>query len=84
MRVKRQMPIDIQSELLAIAAITIVGWVYVGHLANYAGCSNPVIIILFGHSNRNYIILRIFCDKVVAATSIKEGPYAFGINWSPQ
>ena len=78
------MPIDIQSEPLAITAITIVGWAYVGHLAIYAGCSNPVIIFLVGHGNRNYIILRIFCDKVVAATSKKEGPYAFGIDWSPQ
>ncbi len=60
------------------------GWAYVGHLEIYAGCSNPEIIFLLGHGNRNYIILQNFCDKVVAATSIKEGPYAFGIDWSPQ
>ncbi len=39
------MLIDIQSEPLAIATITIVGCTYVGHLAIYAGCLNPVIVL---------------------------------------
>ena len=39
------MPIDIRSEPLAIAMITIVGSAYVGHLAIYAGCLNPVIVL---------------------------------------
>ncbi len=44
-RVKRGMPIDIQSEPLAIAVTTIVGCAYVGHLVIYAGCLSPVIVL---------------------------------------
>ncbi len=38
------MLIDIWSELLAIATITIVGCRYMGHLAIYAGCLKLVIV----------------------------------------
>jgi hypothetical protein len=37
------MPIDIQSKPIAIAAITIIGCAFIGHLAIYAGCLNPLI-----------------------------------------
>ncbi len=39
------MPIDIRSEPLAIAAIRIISCAYVGHLATYTECLNPIIIL---------------------------------------
>jgi hypothetical protein len=39
------MPIDVQSELIAIATITIIGCAFIGHLAIYAGCQNPLIVL---------------------------------------
>jgi hypothetical protein len=39
------MPINVQSKLISIAAITIIGCAFVGHLTNYAGCLNPLIAL---------------------------------------
>jgi hypothetical protein len=39
------MPINIQSKPIAIAAITIIGCAFISHLAIYAGCLNPLIVL---------------------------------------
>jgi hypothetical protein len=36
---------DIQSKLIAIATIMIIGCAFIGHLAIYAGCLNPLILL---------------------------------------
>jgi hypothetical protein len=64
------MPIDIRAEPFCIATICIFGCSFVGNLASYAGCGNPLLvlfavlivgIILFEsiHAIRNVAIRRV-------------------------
>jgi hypothetical protein len=39
------MPIYIPSKPIAIAAITIIGCMFIGYLAIYVGCFNPLIVL---------------------------------------
>ena len=43
--IKPTMSIDIQSKPIVIAAITIIGCAFIGHLAIYAGRFNPLIVL---------------------------------------
>jgi hypothetical protein len=43
--IELMMPINIQSKLIAIATITIIECAFIGHLAIYIGCLNPLIVL---------------------------------------
>ncbi len=61
------MPIDIQSKPIAIAAIMIIGCAFIGHLAIYAGCLNPLIMLW---SIRAIATLHFFAVHLIAHMSM--------------
>jgi hypothetical protein len=63
------MPIDIQSKPIAIATIPIIGCTFIGHLAIYAGCFNPLIVLW---SITAIAILQFFAIHLITRMSTHE------------